>query len=93
MRAVWNGTVIAESDDTVVVDGAHYFPAESVRWDTLRPSAHRSVCSWKGEARYWSVDTDRPLGADVAWSYPHPSPAARDIAGRVAFWRGVRVEE
>lgn len=93
MRAVWNGTVIAESDDTVVVDGAHYFPAEAVRWDALRPSDHRTVCAWKGEARYWSVDADGQLGSNVAWSYPHPSAAARGIAGRVAFWRGVRVEE
>ena len=90
MRAIWNGTVIAESDATVVVEGNHYFPAEAVRWDLLTPSDHTSTCPWKGKARYWSVDAGR--GADVAWSYPEPSPAAAHIAGRVAFWRGVRVE-
>jgi uncharacterized protein (DUF427 family) len=92
VRAIWNGTVIAQSEDTVVLEGNHYFPEESVRWELLTSSARRSVCPWKGEARYWSVDDGRRRGPDVAWAYPAPSPAASRIAGRVAFWRGVRVE-
>jgi len=83
---LWNGTVIAESDVTVVVEGNHYFPAESVHWDELTPSDRRSSCPWKGEARYWSVADRNGQGADVAWSYPTPSPAAREVAGHVAFW-------
>lgn len=93
MRAIWNGNVIADSDATVVVEGNHYFPADSVRWDVLVDSGHRSICPWKGQARYWSVDDDGwRRGRDVAWSYADPSPAARHVAGRVAFWRGVSVE-
>ncbi|MCB2176943.1 MAG: DUF427 domain-containing protein [Actinomycetales bacterium] len=93
MRALWNGTVIAETDDTVVVEGNHYFPADSVRWELLEASDHRSTCGWKGQARYWSVDDGSRRGTDVAWSYPEPLPAAGQIAGRVAFWRGVTVED
>lgn len=92
MRAIWNGTVIAESDATVVVEGNHYFPADSVRWEVMVDSDHTSVCAWKGQAKYFSVDDGRLRGRDVAWTYPTPSPAARQIAGRIAFWRGVTVE-
>lgn len=92
MRALWNGTVVAESEDTVVVEGNHYFPPESVRWELFQPSEHRTTCPWKGQAHYWSVDDGQRRGADVAWSYPEPLPAAVEIAGRVAFWRGVTVE-
>ncbi|MDQ3359103.1 MAG: DUF427 domain-containing protein [Actinomycetota bacterium] len=92
MRATWNGTVLAESDETVVVEGNHYFPPEAVNWDLLARSTHRSTCPWKGEARYWSVDGTGQDGADVAWEYPQPSSAARQIAGHLAFWRGVIVE-
>ena len=91
MRASWNGTVIAESDQTVVVEGNHYFPAESVNWALLKESNKTTVCPWKGQARYWSVDATGPTGEDVAWSYPDPSAAARQITGHVAFWRGVHV--
>jgi uncharacterized protein (DUF427 family) len=92
MRAVWNGTVIAESDDTVVVEGNHYFPADSVRQDLLRPSSTTSVCPWKGTATYQSLEVDGQTNSDAVWSYPDPKPAAAEIAGRVAFWKGVRVE-
>ncbi len=92
MRAIWNGTVIAESDATVVVEGNHYFPADSVRWEMLVASDRRSTCPWKGEAHYWSVEGAGPSGSDVAWAYPEPSVAASQIAGRLAFWRGVTVE-
>ena len=91
MRATWNGTVIAESDQTVVVEGNHYFPTESVNWALLKESNKTTVCPWKAQARYWSLDANGPTGEDVAWSYPDPSAAARQIAGHVAFWRGVQV--
>ena len=90
-RAIWNGTVIAESDDTVVVDGNHYFPASSVTAE-LRQSEKKTVCSWKGTASYYTLVVDGAQNADSVWYYPTPSDAAAEIAGRVAFWRGVTVE-
>lgn len=93
MRAVWKGRTIARSDDTVVVEGNHYFPPESVDMSLLAFSNHRSRCAWKGEARYWSVLVDGDLLADAAWSYPEPSEAAQAIRGRIAFWKGVQVLE
>ncbi len=92
MRAIWNGVVIAESERTVVVEGNHYFPPDSVAWDLLEASDSRSTCPWKGQAHYWSVGGAGRPGQDVAWSYPEPSAAARQIAGHVAFWRGVTVD-
>jgi uncharacterized protein (DUF427 family) len=92
MRAIWNGQVIAESDDTVVVEGNHYFPADSVRPDVLRPSSTHTVCPWKGTASYYSLEVDGATNADAAWYYPEPKEAAQHITGRVAFWRGVSVE-
>jgi uncharacterized protein (DUF427 family) len=92
IRATWNGEVIAESDDTVVVEGNHYFPADAVRADVLRPSSTTSVCAWKGTASYHSLEVAGQLNRDAAWYYPTPSPAAAAIAGRIAFWRGVVVE-
>lgn len=91
MRATWNGTVIAQSDHTVVVEGNHYFPKESVSWDLLEPSDTRTTCPWKGQAHYWSVKDAGDSGQDVAWSYPEPSAAAKEITEHVAFWRGVQV--
>ncbi len=92
MRATWNGTVIAESDQTVVVEGNHYFPAESVNWALLKESSKTTICPWKGQASYWSLDGTVPTGEDIAWSYPDPLAAARQITGHVAFWRGVQVD-
>jgi uncharacterized protein (DUF427 family) len=92
MRAIWNDTVIAESDDTVVVEGNHYFPLSSVRADTLQPSDRQSVCPWKGTANYYDVVVDGQRNADAAWYYPTPKEAAQQIADRVAFWRGVVVQ-
>lgn len=89
--ATWNGTVIAESDDTVVVDGNHYFPIESVVDGVLVESDRTSVCPWKGTAGYFDVVVDGDTNAGAAWSYPAPKDAAAVIAGRVAFWRGVAV--
>ncbi len=91
MKAIWNGTVVAESDDTVVVEGNHYFPAESVREDLMRPSGTTTVCPWKGTASYKSLEVDGAVNADAAWYYPEPKDAAREITGRYAFWKGVEV--
>ena len=92
VRAVWNGAVLAESDETIVLEGNHYFPRASVREDHLVESAHTSRCPWKGVASYLTVEVDGRRNEDAAWFYPDPSPAARAIAGRVAFWRGVEIE-
>jgi uncharacterized protein (DUF427 family) len=92
MRAIWNDTVIAESNDTVVVEGNHYFPADSVDPAVLRPSDHTSVCGWKGTASYYTLEVGGASNPDAAWYYPEPKDAAKEITGRVAFWKGVRVE-
>lgn len=91
MRAVLNDVVVAESDDTVVVEGNHYLPPDAVNWELLADSSHTSVCPWKGSARYWSVQAGGGRAEDAAWSSPTPKPAASEIAGLVEFWRGVRV--
>ena len=91
VQAVWNDTVIAESDETVVVEGNHYFPRASVREDVLRDSAKQTRCPWKGLASYFTLEVDGKTNPDAAWYYPQPSDAAKDIAGRVAFWKGVEV--
>lgn len=91
MRAVWNGAVIAESDDTVVVEGNHYFPRESLREDFLEASDHRSVCPWKGQAHYLTLVVDGKQNKDAAWYYATPKEAAAEIRDRVAFWKGVSV--
>lgn len=93
MRAVWNGAVIAESDDTVVVEGNHYFPVESVDESVLRGSETHTHCPWKGDASYYSLEVDGQLNTDAAWYYPDPSDAAAQIKDRVAFWKGVTVSE
>jgi uncharacterized protein (DUF427 family) len=90
--ASWNGTVIAESDDTVVVEGNHYFPRDSVRDDVLVDSSHTSVCPWKGTASYSSIVVDGQTNEDAAWHYPQPKDAAAEIRDRVAFWKGVQVQ-
>jgi uncharacterized protein (DUF427 family) len=92
VKATWNGTVLAESDDTVVVEGNHYFPAESIRAEHFRPSATHTTCHWKGVASYYDVVVGGALNKDAAWYYPDTKPEAKSIEGRVAFWRGVRVE-
>lgn len=91
MQAVWNGVVVAESDRTIVVEGNHYFPRESLREEFLEPSEHLSVCPWKGQARYFTLMVDGNQNRDAAWYYPTPKAAAAEIAGRVAFWKGVSV--
>lgn len=91
-RAMWNGEVIAESDDVVVVEGNLYFPVDSVRPGVLVESPTTSVCPWKGTASYYTVALDGAENKDAAWYYPAPKAAAAEIAGRVAFWKGVRTE-
>lgn len=91
VKAIWNGETIAESDDTVVVEGNHYFPLDSVRPGALTPSSTTSVCPWKGTAEYYSVQAGGEENRDAAWYYAEPKPAAAEIAGRVAFWKGVKV--
>ena len=93
MKAIWNGAVIAESDDTVIVEGNHYFPAASLKREYVTFSNHRSTCAWKGEAHYFSLLVDGELNRDAAWTYPEPSDAAHEIRGRVAFWHGVEIVE
>lgn len=93
MRAIWNGTVIAESDDTVVVEGNHYFPAASLDQALLRPSSTTSVCPWKGTASYYSLEVDGATNADAVWYYPTPKDAAAEITDRVAFWKGVEITD
>ena len=91
--AVWNDTVIASSDDTIVVEGNHYFPREDVDISVLERSATTSVCPWKGTAHYYSVDVDGEVSRDGAWYYPDPKPEAEQIRDRIAFWNGVEVSE
>jgi uncharacterized protein (DUF427 family) len=91
-RATWNGTVLAESDRCVVVEGNQYFPPASVKREHLRPSATHTTCPWKGVASYYDVVVNGEVNRDAAWYYPDPKDAARNIAGHVAFWRGVKVE-
>lgn len=88
--ATWNGTTIAQSDDTVVVEGNHYFPREAVT-ATLKESDTHTVCPWKGTASYYSVEVDGAVNEDAAWYYPAPKDAASEIKDRVAFWKGVQV--
>jgi len=90
--ATWNGTVIAESDDIVTVEGNAYFPREAVRDDVLRPSDTHTVCPWKGTASYFTIEVDGKTNPDAAWYYPEPKPAAAEIKGWYAFWRGVEVQ-
>jgi uncharacterized protein (DUF427 family) len=93
MKAVWNGVVLAESDDTIVVEGDHYFPPESVDFSHLERSWMRSLCIWKGIANYYTVEASGKRNQDAAWTYRHPIPWIRKIRDHVAFWRGVEVAE
>jgi uncharacterized protein (DUF427 family) len=92
-RATWNGAVLAESADTVVVEGNHYFPLADVHAQHLRPSDSHTTCHWKGLASYYDVVIGDMVNRDAAWYYPDPSPLAERITGRVAFWHGVKVDQ
>ena len=91
-KATWEGTVLAESDRCVVVEGNQYFPPDSLRREHLVPSDHTTICPWKGTAHYYSVDVNGKRNENSAWFYPEPKDAAKEIKDHVAFWRGVRVE-
>ena len=89
--ARWNGEIIAESDDTTIVEGNHYFPIDSVRREFLRPSETHTVCGWKGTASYYTLSVSGAENADAVWYYPEPKDEAKQIKDHVAFWRGVEV--
>ena len=91
MKAIWNGTVIAESDNTVVIEGNHYFPADTIKKEHFKPSDTNTVCPWKGTASYYSVDVNGETNKDAAWYYPETSDMAKPIKGHIAFWKGVEV--
>jgi uncharacterized protein (DUF427 family) len=91
MRATWNGAVLAESEQTIVVEGNQYFPPEAVKREHLRASDTHTVCGWKGTASYYDVVVDGAVNKDAAWYYPTPKDAAKQIANYIAFWRGVTV--
>lgn len=92
MKASWNGTVLAESDDTVAVEGNHYFPVSALRRELVRPSDTHTTCGWKGIASYFDVVVGGEVNKDAVWFYPEPKDAAKQIKDRVAFWKGVKVE-
>lgn len=91
MQAVWKDTVLAESNDTIIVEGNHYFPPESVKVKYFRPSSAHTTCPWKGQASYYHIDVDGQVNQDAAWYYPEPKEAAKNIKNYVAFWKGVLV--
>jgi uncharacterized protein (DUF427 family) len=93
MKAIWNNKVIAESDDTVQLEGNSYFPADAVNKAYLKPSQHQSVCPWKGTASYYDIVVDGETNKDAVWHYPEPKDAAKEIKGRLAFWKGVEIKE
>jgi len=91
MKAIWNGAILAESDQTVVVDGNHYFPADSIVREHFIPSETHTVCGWKGTASYYDVAVDGATNKDAAWYYPDAKSDAKNIEGYIAFWKGVTV--
>ena len=93
MKAIWNNTVIAESDATKVIEGNHYFPPESINKEYFISSTSHTTCPWKGVASYYSLKVDGETNADAAWYYPEASAMAKEIEGYVAFWKGVAIEE
>ena len=93
MKAIWNDQVIAESEDTVVVEGNHYFPPASIKKEFFKETDTHTTCPWKGEASYYSLEVDGQENKDAAWYYPETSELAKNIKGHVAFWKGVKVEQ
>jgi len=91
MKATWNDTVVAESNDTVVVDGNHYFPEAALDKRYVSFSNHKTTCAWKGQASYYSLLVKGEMNIDAVWYYPDPKPEAEMVRGRVAFWKGVKV--
>jgi uncharacterized protein (DUF427 family) len=93
MKALWNNSVLADSDQTIVIEGNHYFPPDSVNQEYFEPSDTQTLCPWKGEASYYDVKVNGEVNKDAAWYYPDPKPAAKEIKDYVAFWHGVKVEK
>ena len=93
MKAIWNNAVLAESDETVVVEGNHYFPPETINEEYFKPSDTHTNCHWKGMASYYSIEVNGDQNRDAAWYYPDTSELAKSIKGYIAFWRGVQVTE
>jgi len=92
MQAIWNNTVVAESDDTVLVEGNYYFPESSLKREFITFSNHKTSCAWKGQASYYSLLVNGELNTNAVWFYPDPKPEAEIVRGRVAFWNGVKVQ-
>ena len=91
IRAIWQGVVVAESDETVLIEGNHYFPRHSIRWEYLKANPRTTVCGWKGTADYYDIEVAGEVNRGAVWCYANPKPAAETIRGRLAFWRGVSV--
>jgi uncharacterized protein (DUF427 family) len=91
MKAVWNGAVLAESDATIVVEGNHYFPPESIHREYFKPSSTHTTCPWKGQASYYTIEVAGKVNQDAAWYYPEPKDAAKNIKNYVAFWKQVEI--
>lgn len=93
MKAIWNGQMLAESDDTIVVENNHYFPEDALNHEFFTKTDHRTTCPWKGLAHYYTVTVDGESNKNAAWYYPEPREAAKEIKDHVAFWRGVQITE
>ena len=93
MKAIWNNQIIAQSNQTIVIEGNHYFPSNSVNKKFLKPSTTHTTCPWKGEASYHHLEVDGQSNQDAAWYYPNPSNAAKNIKDYLAFWKGVEVKK
>ena len=91
MKAVWNNQILAESDNTIIVEGNHYFPADAINKEFFAPSDTHTVCGWKGTASYYDVVAGDETNKDAAWFYPSAKPEAKEIENHVAFWKGVEV--
>ncbi|MGB0981011.1 MAG: DUF427 domain-containing protein [Winogradskyella sp.] len=93
MKAIWNNKIIAESSDTIIIENNHYFPHQSIKTEFFKSSKTQSVCPWKGTASYYTIEVDGKQNTDAAWFYPEVSELAKGIKNRVAFWRGVKIED
>jgi len=91
MKAFWNNQLLAESNETKIIEGNHYFPPQSISMDFFKPSNTNTSCPWKGKASYFSIEVDSQENKDAAWSYPDPKPAASEIKDYIAFWKGVEI--
>jgi uncharacterized protein (DUF427 family) len=92
-KAIWNGAVVAESDNCEIVEGNYYFPPDTIKAEYFQPTNTHTICSWKGEASYYTLKVNGQENKDAAWYYPDPKPKAQNIKGYIAFWRGVQVEK